>query len=332
MTNLDYANIETPTGDWSGSASLPPTHYGEYKAIYSSVTGVEKPNGIITFDNLPANLKIVSGSTLNLPFDRVYVDIDGYSDYVLMYSTGAGNYVESGINGFMAAYTSGGFWLLGDNDTDSPGVILMAQGSAPTSAADILSLDWTTIASPSFSQMTEPELGSYFDMASSSAIVFTPYMPYLFSGFYFNKNEYDWQKKIFYPILDEGYSFSYFTSSGFGGLFVTGLDSTNSPKSFLFTYEDLVPEAEALAFWWDGDELTGQIFTDISSASIDTPAPFNGIIIPSTYAEYVDATVYPDEPMISYSVIDDHTIQITSDIDSVISPLKKLYINFSGIS
>jgi hypothetical protein len=332
MTNLDYENIETPTGDWSGSASLPPTHYGEYKVIYSSVTGVEKPNGIITFDNLPANLKIVSGSGLNLPFDRVYVDIDGYSDYVMLDSDGDGNYREDGITGFVASYTSGGFWLLGDDDTDPPGVILMAQGSAPTGTADILNLYFTSIASTEFSAVDAG--GYYIDMNSNDAIVFpqdysnggTP-----LNGFILNKNEYSWQKKIFSPILNEGYNFSYITNSGFGGLLVSGLDSNNVPKSFLFSYDDLVPEALAVAFWWQDDTLTGQIFTNIND-SIQTPAPFNGSIIASTYAEYIGATVYADEPMISYSVIDDHTIQITSDIDSVISPLKKLYINFSGIS
>ncbi len=333
MTNLDYNNFETPTGDWSGSAYAAPTHYGQYKTLFAEIAGVERPNGTITFDNLPANLKIVSGAALDLPFDRVFVDIDGYEDYVLLHSTGNGRYIEQsgGGTGFMAAYTSGGFWLLGDDNTDPPGVILMANGPAPTGAADILDLNWESIASQGFPSMIEPEFASFYNMTGNSAIVFyTAGIPSPFSGFYFNKNEYSWQKKIFYPTLENDYNFSYFTSSGFGGLRVTGLDSNGIGKSFLFTYDDLVPEALALAFWWEGNTLTGQIFTNING-SINTPAPFEGSIIASTYAEYIDATVYADEPMISYDVISNNTIQITSDINNIISPLRKLYLNFSGI-
>jgi len=334
MTNLNYDNFETPTGQWSGSASAAPTHYGQYKTLFYEITGVERPNGTITFDNLPANLQIVSSSVLDLPFDRVYVDIDGYTDYVMLDSDGDGNYSSTGdTTGFMASYTSGGFWLMGDSQGNSPGVIFMANGPAPTGTADILNLDWERIAASNFPTMTEPELNGFFDMTGNSAIVYyTEGIPSQFSGFYFNKNEYNWQKKIFYPTLESDYNFSYFTSSGLGGLLVTGLDSNGIGKSYLFPYDDLVPEAIALAFWWEGNTLTGQIFTN-EMDSISAPAPFSLTpIIASTYAEYIDATVYADEPMISYDVINDHTIQITSDINSIISPLRKLYLNFSGIS
>jgi len=324
MTNLDYNNFETPTGQWSGSASAAPTHYVQYKTLFADLAGVERPNGIITFDNLPANLKIVSGSGLNLPFDRVYVDIDGYTDYVMLDANQDGNYSNGN---FLASYTSGGFWLMGDDQGSSPGIIFMASGSAPTGTADILNLNWESLASSDFNSS-----GSYIDMMSNDAIVFTP--DYTngasLSGFIFNKNEYSWQKKIFDPIISEPFNFSYFT--GPSGLRVTGLDSNNVAKSFLFTYDDLVPEAVALAFWWQGNTLTGQIFTT-SMDYISAPAPFSSSpIIASTYAEYIDATVYADEPMISYSVINNNTIQITSDINNVISPLRKLYLNFSGIS
>jgi hypothetical protein len=327
MTNLDYTNFETPTGDWLGTASVAPTHYGQYKPLFTDLAGVERPNGIITFDNLPANLKIVSGSGLNLPFNRVFIDIDGYNDYVMLDSNGDGNYSETGANGFMASYTNGGFWLLGDDNGDPPGVIFMATGSAPTGTADILNLNWISIASSDFNSS-----GSYIDMMSNDAIVHyrnfsQPMSP--ISGFLFNKNEYSWQKKIFSPYSNDPVIFSYFVGSS--GLRVTGADSNGVPKSFLFSYNDLIPEAVALSFWWEENNLTGEIFTD-TTGSITPPSPFTGVIIPDTYASYVDATVYADEPMISYSVINNNTIQITSDINSVISPLRKLYVNFSGIS
>jgi hypothetical protein len=330
MTNLDYNNFETPTGQWSGSASAAPTHYGEYKALFTDLAGVERPNGVITFDNLPANLKIVSGNGLNLPFDRVYVDIDGHTDYVMLDSNGDGNY---GTGDFLASYTSGGFWLMGDSQGNSPGVIFMASGSAPTSTADILNLDWKSLSSSAFDESGAYPNPLYFDMASNDAIVFSKIYNgasiNVLRGFIFNKNEYSWQKKIFHPIIDDPFDFAYFT--GPSGLRVTGLDSNGIGKSFLFTYDDLVPEAIALAFWWEGNTLTGQIFTN-EIGSISAPSPFSlASIVPSTYAEYIDATVYADEPMISYSVINNNTIQITSDINNVISPLRKLYLNFSGI-
>lgn len=46
--------------------------------------------------------------------------------------------------------------------------------------------------------------------------------------------------------------------------------------------------------------------------------PFNG-------------NVYPEEPMIDYEVINDYTISIKTDIDTLPAPLRKLYIQFSGI-
>jgi hypothetical protein len=41
---------------------------------------------------------------------------------------------------------------------------------------------------------------------------------------------------------------------------------------------------------------------------------------------------YPDEPMIDYTVINNYTIRIETDIDTLPIPLRKLYLNFSGIS
>jgi len=337
MTNLNYDNFETPTGQWFGSASAAPTHYGEYKALFTDLAGVERPNGIITFDNLPANLKIVSGSGLNLPFDRVYVDIDGYNDYVMLDSNGDGSYSSDGNGGegaFLASYTSGGFWLMGDSQGNSPGVIFVASGSAPTNTADILNLNWQSISSTDFVYSSDS-----LDLNSNPAIVCTTEQPF-FNNYGtgklqyidFDKNEHSWQEKIYYLT---NYAFQYIVDEL--GLIIRGKDSNNVEKTFQLYYGELVPDGDAIAIAWSGNELTGRVFTynDIISgnASIYLPEPFNlSRAIPSTYAEYISATVYADEPMISYDVIDDHTIQITSDINSVISPLRKLYVNFSGIT
>ena len=329
MTNLDYFTFETPTGQWSGSASGAPTHYGQYKPLFTDLAGVERPNGIITFDNLPANLKIVSSSGLNLPFNRVYVDIDGYVDYVMLDSNGDGNYSSNGNGGegsFLASYTSGGFWLMGDNQGNSPGVIFMATGSAPTGTADILNLDWINLYSTNFTGAAANTL----DLNSYPSIICGNTDEYLepnrLDEIRFDKNEYSWQKKIYKPA-----DFNFSDLIGPSGILVTGLDSNGIGKSLLFTY-NLVTGAEALAFWWEGNTLNGQIFTN-EMDYISAPAPFSSSsIIASTYAEYIDATVYADEPMISYSVINNNTIQITSDINNVISPLRKLYLNFSGRS
>jgi hypothetical protein len=333
MTTLDYINFITPTGQWFGGSDVAPSHYGEYKPIATDIAGVERPSGIITFDNLPANLKIVSGSGLNLPFDRVYVDIDGYNDYVMLDSNGDGNYSASGNDTFIASYTSGGFWLMGDGSGNSPGVIFVASGSAPTNTADILNLNWQNLSSSDFLFSSNS-----LDLNSNTAIVCTTELPFfsatggLLEYIDFDKNEHSWQEKIYYLTI---YGFQYVVDEL--GLIIRGKDSNNVEKTFQLYYGELVPDGNAIAIAWSGNELTGRVFTydDIISgnASIYLPEPFNlSTAIPSTYAEYIGATIYPDEPTISYSVIDDHTIQITSDINNVISPLRKLYLNFSGIS
>ncbi len=61
---------------------------------------------------------------------------------------------------------------------------------------------------------------------------------------------------------------------------------------------------------------------------LPVPAPFEslfGVGGPS------NPTTYPEEPMIDYEVINDYTISIKTDIDTLPTPLRKLYIQFSGI-
>jgi len=331
MTNLDYTNFLTPTGQWSGSASAAPTHYAQYKLLFESLSGVQRPNGTITFDSFPANLRIVSGSGLNLPFNRVYVDIDNYDDYILLDLDLDGNYAGSTIGAatpsdISASYTSGGFWLMGNAEGSAPGILLMASGSAPTSQFDILNLNWVPLSSDQFTfQSGILDLDSNFRVICSS--ITTSISNPSLNVIRFNKNVHSWQKKILQ--LEEFGGLQYLTT---GNIIVRGRDSNNVEKTHTFIYDDLINQ-QSMVVWWSGNTLTGQLIPLNSEDYIDSPSPFSSSPIPEFPSpSYVSATVYPDEPMISYSVIGEDTIQITSDINSIIPPLRKLYLNFSGIS
>ena len=64
------------------------------------------------------------------------------------------------------------------------------------------------------------------------------------------------------------------------------------------------------------------------------PAPFNNTRFNSG-AQYGSVNVYANEPMIQYTKINDHTIRIdttAAEVAALIPPLRKLYVNFSGIT
>jgi len=67
----------------------------------------------------------------------------------------------------------------------------------------------------------------------------------------------------------------------------------------------------------------------LSDQNQSVGSPFN-TIFGGNYGSWVGT--YPDEPMIDYTVINDHTIRIETDIDTLPIPLRKLYLNFSGIT
>jgi hypothetical protein len=66
----------------------------------------------------------------------------------------------------------------------------------------------------------------------------------------------------------------------------------------------------------------------IEDDTLPAPAPFQSLLSAGGPS---NPTVYPEEPMIDYEVINDYTIRILTDIDTLAAPLRKLYIQFSGI-
>ena len=218
MLTIDYSQFLSSTGDWSGSAFIPPDHYKDYLPIVSGVSSLSKDEPVITFSNLPANLKITPilndpDYGYNPPFDKVFIDVSYDVDFIYLKNESGVWIAEESTGPWMAAYTSGGYWAFGTATYESPGVNYTGSGNADSSILDI----------------------------------------------------------VWIPV-DSG-------------------DNDSTP-----------------------------------------PEPFSESVFyaPSYPDDYV--IVYPDEPSINYEVIDDSTIRILTDIDDLIPPLRKLYINFSGIT
>lgn len=140
MSTVNYSEF-WDTGAWSGNHLEGPAYYRDYFEIASNISDLDKNNPIITFTNLPANLKVVALNVgdYNPPFDTVYIDI-GYADYIYL-KNNSGQWVDSS-QGFMAAYIpSLQIWGLGITQ-GSPGVIYTGSGN---SGSSILDIQWQEI-------------------------------------------------------------------------------------------------------------------------------------------------------------------------------------------
>lgn len=322
MSTIDYSQFETNTGYWNGSNQFYAL-YKDYSPIVSYITDLDKSNPIIHFsftlngdDNdglildASGKLKIILMDQLNLPFDRAYVDFGSYPDYVAIKNNSGVWQQDGNPNGFILAYTSGGFWAIGPKNYESPGIMFVADA---TSGTNILDLAWIPL---SYSYIDS--IG--FDMTPISNIkarCHIDYIPSGFDGIRFDNNNYSWNKRSIY--------FETVPSE----LTISGLNSNSIVKSITFTGGVDMQDLGHVSFYWSGDNLYKG-----PQQEVKAPLPFDSAQIFAT--EMMDTiAIYPDEPMIHYTVIDDHTIQLDTsaeDVAALIPPLRKLYVNFSGIT
>lgn len=346
MSTINYSNFETPTGSWAGSSSAPPDHLGFYSAIKSSVNDLDGSNPIINFsfelngdDNdylitgASGKLKVVSGEALSLPFNEVYVDISSYDDYIML-KNNSGVWVDAGSfaaqSSFSMAYTSGGFWAMGSTTAESPGVIFITYptGIGEYSYDSIVNLPWypinegniSEIASPDFNDLNDDPSGQNTFIYSLGFVGEPPTLPIREILIRFDHNGQSWtRRRINITSLRD-----------VTGITVSGADLNSVNKKITFASGVDLPQNSSIEFYWSGNNLYKE--TSVAGG-LPAPYPFDNSAFSS--AGYGTATVYPNEPMIGYEVINDHSIRLTTtaeEVAALIPPLRKLYVNFSGIT
>jgi hypothetical protein len=343
MSTINYSSFETPTGSWAGSNITPPELLKDYQLIASSITDLDRSNPIITFsfgdgeEDASAKLKVVSGKALALPFNEAYVDISSYNDYIIV-KNNSGVWVNNGDLGapasFSIAYTSGGFWAMGTTELESPGVIFKAYptGIGDYSYDSIIALSWMPINQGYISETLPP----YFtdlndDPSGQNDLVFQlnfetpaepPIIPIKEILIRFDDNGQSWcKRRINITSLND-----------VTGITINGLaNNTQMEQSIVYTSGVDLAGGSSIEFYWSGNNLYKEISP--SPNGLPAPAPFNNSAF--NIAGYGTATVYANEPMIGYEVINNHSIRLTTtaeEVAALIPPLRKLYVNFSGIT
>lgn len=128
---IDYNSFLNPSETWAGDNTDPPNQPYLYKPIAINLSSDDRT---VIFSNLPAGMQVLNPPQTTAPYDSVFIDIEGYGDYVLLKNELNGSWAG---DGFLAAYTSGGYWALGEPSGGSPGCILTGEGSSDTEIADI---------------------------------------------------------------------------------------------------------------------------------------------------------------------------------------------------
>ena len=135
---IDYSSFINSDVSWFPEDTPAPVQPYLYKSIAENITDLSSDDRTIIFANLPAGMTVLNAPATTAPYDSVFLDINGYDDYILLKNNSDGSW-EAGENSFKAAYTSGGYWAFGEPNGGSPGCILTGFGDADT---DISTIQW----------------------------------------------------------------------------------------------------------------------------------------------------------------------------------------------
>lgn len=128
---IDYNSFINPYESWAGDNVEAPSQPYLYKPI---ATNLSSDDRTVIFSNLPAGMQVLNPPQTTAPYDSVFLDINGYEDYILLKTELDGYWAGEG---FLAAYTSEGYWAFGEPNGQSPGCILTGAGNIDTDIADI---------------------------------------------------------------------------------------------------------------------------------------------------------------------------------------------------
>lgn len=310
---ISYNDFITQTGNMPSGASQP----YQYSGIKSAVSDLDADDRTIIFTNLPNGLRVVPTLSTE-PFDSVFVDIAQYNDYILMKQLNDQWVSDVEFSGFVAAYTSGGFWTAGDINGNSPGAILTGAGNENSSILDI-SFNGIDYMNTTFERVQAEELppislerGRKYTLSGDGSLF---YLSDSQVNFYQSEN-YSW-----YPVLVE-------TSVINTGITITGL-SFNSVASSVN-----LPQSGIFQVYWSGDQLH---YTERSY--LTAPEPFQNTTLNEGYGW--NAT-YANENFSSYSILSSNAgntgtavIQLNAaatngeQFTDLIPPLRKLYVTFT---
>lgn len=135
---IDYNNFINPISNLISGVEQP----HQYKSIYTGISNLRLDDPTIIFTNLPSGTRILDDPATTEPYDSVFMDFESMNDYVLLnYSIeGDSEYWSADGGAFVASYTSGGFWAIGDATTNlqpQPFVFTTGAGNANSSVLDI---------------------------------------------------------------------------------------------------------------------------------------------------------------------------------------------------
>lgn len=299
---ISYNNFITPTGSMSIATGIP----GSFSPIYSGINNLDADDRTIIFSNLPSGLRVISAQNTTPPFDSVYIDIVQYDDYA--YVSGGAS-LWSGVGGgsnLLAAYTSGGFWALGNPEYGSPGVILTGSGDENSSILDIafegINLQETT-----------------FDTPDSNPINLLKARSYIFQG-----GSGDFPNIIF----DQTENFPWYAVqvNSSNDILISGTSYEGSGSTIQINGNNSV--------YWSNNELTSNI------DALTAPEPFG---LDAFFSEGFSWNgTYANENFSSYTVLSSNAgntgtavIQLNAtatngeQFTDLILPLRKLYVTFT---
>lgn len=312
---ISYDNFITQTGSMSTQVSTP----GSFSPIASNITDLDASDRTITFTNLPNGLKVALTQDTPTPFDSIYVDLNGYDDYILM--SGNDNNWEATVGqslGSTAKYMpDAGFWGLGGFLTP-PGLSCTGIGGSGDSILDITfetinfqETTYTANDADPFSLILERGRKYILDAVSYGS--FTD--PIIFN----QDSNYDW-----YPveIVTSGSVSDTVVISG------TSHSGNGASTTLTFPFSGIVK-------WMDNGAsmiLEQDSFNNLYSFA---PGNFNSF---ATEGSITWNATYANENFSTYNILANNAgntgqavIQLTNpeNFNNLIPPLRKLYVTFT---
>lgn len=306
---IEYSQFVNPTGTYANNPEQPYNY-----SIISTVSDLYDNDRTIIFSGIPSGLIVAANPTTTQPFDSVYIDITEYNDYVLVSGGDNNRWSSTGAESFLAAYTSGGFWAIGNDNNDLPvGIILTGlSGDANSSILDIeftgVVLTMVTFDNLESASSASLQKGGYYtfniDVPSSNGVIFN------------QPDNFPWC-----PVK---------IHANGGSVFISGSSFAGSGDSIL------LPTGFNGYIAWENNQLNSY-----DESFYPAPAPFDN---DSLYEGYGWGGTYANEILSNYTVIANNSgnsgiaiIQLNEyaangeRFTDLIPPLRKLYVNFQAI-
>lgn len=302
---IDYAQFGTQTGDFPTAPAQP----YQYSSIYNGITDLATDDRVIIFSGLPSGLRIASNPTTTQPYDSVYMDIQSYNDYLFMSGVGNNQWSDGSV---VAAYTSGGFWAIGDVSGNSPGCILT--GLSGSASSSILDIEFTGI------ELT--------NITFDSADWYAGYSLDRIDYYTFNVAAPSGSNVIFTQSTNDSWYPTHIVANS-GDVFISGSSFAGSGDSILLT------NGFSGYISWENNQLVSYD----SESVFPAPAPFNQTTL---YEGYGWSSTVANELLSNYSVIANNSgnsgigiIQLNQQaangeqFSDLIPPLRKLHVAFT---